>query len=604
MTLRNGLGPSLLGKVDDAGPGRAYFQSLTVALVCVVLISLFLVTGWMDLKTLDSTLVGYMQNRGLDIIKDFERTAKNNFEALVRSEQSDLTFSEGTSYLHETLIMDLVKVAREIDVKWQNTIPGDKELKEFASREHLWLIAFLDDRGIIVFANRKVPENILSSAGPVIKEEDEIKIHISNPPRNEGRSDFIVLRGKAYKGTIILGLDNRAFRYMSLRVSVQMAADLVAQDSGAKYLVVLNQRGRGTLARAGQTTLADNALVLDAFESAPFPTTRKIVFNGQNLLEITGTFRVKDAFSGIAQVGLSRRGSDQILKKEQMRVFISTAFMAAIALLSIWFLHRNQNRNLARIREMERSLLHAERLSALGRLAAGLAHEIRNPLNAISMASQRLSRGRSIGPKDKENNLSELTEVIRDEIRHLNHIVEEFLVFSRGHKLNFSNQDLTGLLNQIVLLINEEAESKGIKIETCFSDSPSMIHMDFDKMKQAMFNIVKNAMESISEQGTITLSVQPKEEGWVCIKISDTGCGLVTGEVDHIFDPDYTTKEKGVGLGLPLAYEIIRGHGGEIHVLSHPRRGTTFEILLPLKPKFVVADAYRTSEMDWKGKSS
>jgi signal transduction histidine kinase len=595
MARRHGLGPS--------GRGRVYFQPLTVALVCAILISLFLVTGWMDLKTLDSTLVGYMQNRGLDIIKDVERTAKNNFQALVRTEQAELPFSEETSYLHETLIMDLVRVAQGIDVNWRNTIPGDEEVKAFTSKEHLWLIAFLDDQGIIAFANRNVPENILSSAGPVIKGDDEIKIYISNPPRNENRSDFIALRGKAHKGTIILGLDNQAFRYRSLRVSVQTAADLVGQDSGATYFVVLNQRGE-ILARAGQTALAANAPVLDAFESAPVPVTRKVVLNGQNMLEITSTFRVKDAFSGIAQVGLSRSGSDQILKKEQMRVFISTAFMAAIALLSIWFLHRNQNRNLARIQEMERSLLHAERLSALGRLAAGLAHEIRNPLNAISMASQRLSRGRPMGVKDNEYNLPELTEVIRDEIRHLNHIVEEFLVFSRGHKLDFAHRDLTGLINQIVLLIHEEAESKGITVETCYSDSPSMIYMDFDKMKQAIFNIVKNAMESISEQGTITLSVQPKEEGWVCIRISDTGCGLVTGEIDHIFDPDYTTKEKGVGLGLPLAHEIILGHGGEIHVLSRPGRGTTFEILLPVKRKFVVANTCRTPEGDWEGSSS
>jgi signal transduction histidine kinase len=107
--------------------------------------------------------------------------------------------------------------------------------------------------------------------------------------------------------------------------------------------------------------------------------------------------------------------------------------------------------------------------------------------------------------------------------------------------------------------------------------------MDMDKLQQAFLNFVKNAMESISGEGSITLSIRKPKKGWVTIRIADTGCGMTTEEVDRIFNPEYTTKEKGLGLGLPLAHEIIRGHGGEIRVLSRKGEGTTFEILLPVE---------------------
>jgi signal transduction histidine kinase len=108
--------------------------------------------------------------------------------------------------------------------------------------------------------------------------------------------------------------------------------------------------------------------------------------------------------------------------------------------------------------------------------------------------------------------------------------------------------------------------------------------MDVDKLQQAFINIIKNAMESISGDGSVDIAMQRQGSEQVVVRISDTGMGLAPGEIGKIFDPDYTTKEKGLGLGLPIAHEIIRGHGGTIRVQSIPGQGTTFEISLPAKP--------------------
>ena len=105
--------------------------------------------------------------------------------------------------------------------------------------------------------------------------------------------------------------------------------------------------------------------------------------------------------------------------------------------------------------------------------------------------------------------------------------------------------------------------------------------MDVDKLQQALLNFVKNAMESMENAGTLTLATGRSSRGRVSIRVADTGCGMTAEQVEQIFNPEYTTKEKGLGLGLPLAHEIIRGHGGEIRVSSRQGEGTTFEIFLP-----------------------
>jgi signal transduction histidine kinase len=148
--------------------------------------------------------------------------------------------------------------------------------------------------------------------------------------------------------------------------------------------------------------------------------------------------------------------------------------------------------------------------------------------------------------------------------------------------LDFCKFSITEVLQKIVNLIREEASTRGITIETTWRETPALISMDVNKLQQAFINLIKNAMESITAaEGRVIITVDKEGKNYIVVRISDTGCGMTSREIESIFNPEYTTKEKGLGLGVPLACEIIRGHGGDIRVISTKGSGTTFEVILP-----------------------
>jgi signal transduction histidine kinase len=565
------------GKTGLEGSIRPFLQPLAIALVCIVFIVLVLIMGWMDLRNLDKTLSGYMEIKGLGIVKNAQHVAEDYFQQLTHKQQTE--FDAMTSdppqdafSLRESLIMELVALIQEIDLDLEANRINYEQLKSLCNKENLWLIAFLDAGGHAIFRNRPVPEDLLSLAGPVIRGYQEVRVNIFN--RSEGKEGlgFIALRRKSGTGTILLALDDEGFQYWSVKISIQKAIEEMIQDPDTTYFVVTDERNN-ILGQVGKPLKdqKESPQTAALSEGTGSVKSKKIMLGGKNLLEIAAPIRLGNGVAGMARLSLTIDSVDKILKKESGRILVSTAFLVVIAILSMLFLYRNQKRHLNKMQEMERQLHQAERLSAMGRLAAGVAHEIRNPLNAISMASQRLER----------DNIDRLTAVIRGEIRRLNRIIEDFISFAKTRKMEFSHHDIMDLLQEIVLLTEEELESEGVMIKILRNDSPLMISMDFDKLKQAVFNILRNAMESISNGGSIELSAEPKGKNWISIKISDTGSGLTPEEIEKIFNPDYTTKDKGLGLGLTLAHEIIKGHGGDIQVRSQPGQGTTFEILLP-----------------------
>ncbi len=567
-----------------------FLQPLIVASVSVVFIFLILTLGLLDLRRLDKTLIALLENRGLDIIEDVNRVAGQNFKSLLQSFQgsrgyeTNLPLTDESFSLQETLVLSLLDLARDIDVKCGTGVFSEQDIKDLASKKRIWVVALLNEHGAVTFQNRPLPEGLLSRVTSVIARGEDITIDFfGRPGRNSEDIRFVAVRGKAVSGTILIALNDSGFRYWSSKVAVQNAIEEVGSRQGVSYFVVLNPRGEtlGSTGASPQKWKEEERVKRDLLTGQMSSASHKVALGNQNILEIFAPFYLDGGVAGIARLGLKRDRTSEILKQNRSRIFISMALVVLVGVLSMWFLYQNQNKHLARMEDAARRLRQAERLSALGQLGAGVAHEIRNPLNAIGMASQRLQAEYLPADTKEREEFSRLTGIVRDEVRRLNGIIEEFLTFSRSRRLKLRRSSITELLQKVVDIMKEEAESRQITINTRWGKSPAMVRMDADKVQQALLNIIKNAMESTSGAGKITVSVEPREKDQVIVNITDTGSGIAPEEIDRIFDPGYTTKEKGLGLGLPLAYEIIRAHGGEVRIQSNKGSGTTFEITLP-----------------------
>lgn len=570
--------------------GRRFLQPIAVTIVCTVFISLILIMGIMDIRRSDRSLVGFMESQGMATIGVVERLAQENLNALIQAYQRD----SGGTYVpvppvdeallpQKSLTAALVDMGREIDNQWKAGYLSDEYLRKFAEEKGLWFVAVLDRKGKVVYQNRTLQADLIGGDPDRVLGRDAITIDLFSRLGKDKKIGFVALRRTDGSGTVIIALDRDEQRYWGVKVSVEKALERLGQGQGLVYIKIMDQRGMllGSLGQVPDTQEQGKMPIDEILAGTKKFESRKIVSHDKKILEIAAPIYLFGKMAGVARLGLDREATDEILAENKNNMIFFMASVILITLLAMWILYHNQNRHLAGIVEMERQLEKAERLSALGQLAAGVAHEIRNPLNAISMASQRLKREFMPADENKIKEFQTLAGVIRDEIRRLDGIIEEFLTFSKSRRLELHNYPVAEVLQKIVNVIQEEAKLKGITLETMYKGNHAIIPMDVDKFQQAIFNLVKNAMESISGEGAVRILVDSSGKNRVIIKISDNGCGMTAEEMERIFNPEYTTKEKGLGLGLPLAHEIIRGHGGEIRVLSQPGSGTTFEISLP-----------------------
>lgn len=238
-------------------------------------------------------------------------------------------------------------------------------------------------------------------------------------------------------------------------------------------------------------------------------------------------------------------------------------------------------RDVTEEREMLRRTLRAERLAAVGTLAAGLAHEVRNPLNSAQLQLSVLERRIERGTHDADNLLG-VARVVKDEIKRLDRLVSDFLAFAQPRPLELSRKPVNDLIEPMVELIGPEAESHRVVLRVELAEDAGTVLVEPERMRQVLLNLVRNALEAMSDGGTLTLRTRgPDDLGNIRIEVEDTGPGF--GEDAPVFDAFYTTKEGGTGLGLAIVHRIVTAHDGNIRVES--RRGRTcFTVLLPDQP--------------------
>ena len=232
-------------------------------------------------------------------------------------------------------------------------------------------------------------------------------------------------------------------------------------------------------------------------------------------------------------------------------------------------------------RAREREMVRREKLSALGRLAAGVAHDVRNPLHSIGLTLQHLSESARPESPEREREFDHSVDVIRGEIRRLDQLVANFLRFAKSERHERRPVDLAELIRDTLRLVQKEAERRGVGIEIDVADSLPDVRADAEAIRSTVLNLILNSFEAMPDGGTLAVSLMAANEE-VVLEVADTGEGIPEEEQEHVFDFAYTTREGGNGLGLAMVHHcVVEEHGGRVALDSRLGEGTRVRVTLP-----------------------
>lgn len=229
---------------------------------------------------------------------------------------------------------------------------------------------------------------------------------------------------------------------------------------------------------------------------------------------------------------------------------------------------------------LEEKVLQSERLATVGRMAAQVAHEIRNPLSSIGLNIELLSDEIKDHPWQETEEANELIQITMSEIERLNNVIHDYLQFARMPSQNLQEVSINGLIDELVKFVHPELSQAGIKLECRLDPQLGSIDIDPAHMRQAVLNCIRNAMEAMPDGGVLSLTTALSDQQAELI-IADSGTGIQTAHKENVFDPFYSTKDKGTGLGLPYVRQIVEEHGGQVDLSSESGKGTSVVIRLP-----------------------
>jgi two-component system, NtrC family, sensor histidine kinase HydH len=269
---------------------------------------------------------------------------------------------------------------------------------------------------------------------------------------------------------------------------------------------------------------------------------------------------------------------------EDIQVLTMFASKACLAMENA-SLYESLQEALDTVRTTQDQLMQSEKLMALGEMAARIAHEIKNPLTAIGGFARRIA---SPKPGGGTPPVERYARIILKEVERLERIINETLYFSRERIPAFRIVSLNGEIREALLMFREELEESRISTVVDLSPDLPIISVDPDQLRQVLWNLISNAIQAMGGTGTLMVSTRPAVPGegtGVVFQVSDTGGGIPHDVVHNIFNPFFTTKAKGTGLGLPIVHSIVEKHGGTIHLDNREGVGVTFSVFLPLFPK-------------------
>ena len=548
----------------------------------------------------------------------------STYRNLERQEKAALTFlyREGLAILHT---LEAGARAGMIMTEWEEDSIENLVL-ETGKDDNIAYVYLIDSHGTVVHHSNPSFESMSSAWCPQLDNEDQVQSRIRKltdgaevydlakrfSPRQSllmkyDHKDVMGYRQKMAfhqhsDNIIILGLKMTAFeeaRRSDIHHAMIMAGILVALGSGALFFIFVIQnyylvdktlKETRDYTRQVVANMANGLLSID-------PEGHIISYN-RLALELLGLKETEVYEMNLKSViDFKETGIDGTLAECQPvleREFLHQQKSGALIpiTLSVTPILDEKNtctgavivlRDLREIKRLEKKVRHSEKLAAIGELAAGVAHEIRNPLSSIKGFARFLAHSLSDRTREKE-----YAEIMVKEVDRINSVVNDLLTFARPLEPELASTDLFELIEHTVRLLETDARSRNIKIRSKINPDFNSLLLDANQITQALLNLMLNALQEVDDGGTVEVGANINESGTrLYIWVEDDGPGIPNDKKKKIFDPFFTTRKKGTGLGLAIVNKIVENHSGELQVespLSGKTGGSRFTITLPVGP--------------------
>ena len=447
---------------------------------------------------------------------------------------------------------------------------NEEELTEYLIDHNLQSLTILNPENEVVFKT----ENTFVTLPTVFFDPDK------NLPYQSDIETFSVDFPRADNlGKIIITITQSKLDAIKTRIGLQLLIASLEHQNIVQHISFIDNHFQ-VIADSNPNRIGESEEKIEYLDAIKSGVSFFFRDSNENTMKVIHPLKLTDNKNGVLVVGYPITRIDKIYENTFKNTILNSSVVMILAIIAGMIVVKLNNRNQLKIESMEKKIRENEKLESLANLAAGVAHEVRNPLNSVSIIIQRLQL--EFTPEEETDEYTSLTDLMKREVDRINHIITDFLDFAKPFDPKKTLFSVNEFLNKAIDSIGVEAEEKGVKIQTIELLNDKPFFGDSEKLTQVVINLVRNAVDA-SKRGDIisVTSSMTSKNTWV-LQIKDQGMGIPKENLNHIFDIYFTTKQNGTGLGLYICQKIIRAHKGSIELIPNLEKGITVSIELPL----------------------